>query len=55
MAFEVDDLDTAMTALAARGVVLEDGIHQDGEAQWATFYDTEGNLSELVRFLGEPV
>jgi catechol 2,3-dioxygenase-like lactoylglutathione lyase family enzyme len=55
MAFEVDDLDTAMAALAARGVVFEDGIHQDGEAQWATFYDTEGNLLELVQFLGEPV
>lgn len=49
-AFGVDDLDVVMSALTARGVVFESGVHQDGEARWTAFHDSEGNLLELVQF-----
>ena len=48
-AFEVDDMDAAMAALAARGVVFGD-VHKDGEARWTAFHDSEGNLLELIQF-----
>ena len=48
VAFEVDDIDAIMSALTARGVVFEGGVHQDGDARWTAFHDSEGNLLELV-------
>ena len=50
VAFGVDDLDAAMPVLTARGVVFESGVHQDGDARWTAFHDSEGNLLELVQF-----
>jgi catechol 2,3-dioxygenase-like lactoylglutathione lyase family enzyme len=52
VAFEVDDIDAAMSALVARGVVFEGGVHQDGEARWTAFHDSEDNLLELIQFAG---
>jgi len=34
VAFEVDDIDAAMAALTARGVVFEGGVRGDGETRW---------------------
>ena len=51
VAFEVDDLEADMAALAARGVVFEGGVRQDGEARWTAFRDSEGNELELIQFV----
>jgi catechol 2,3-dioxygenase-like lactoylglutathione lyase family enzyme len=50
VAFGVDDLDAVMSALTERGVLFEGGVHQDGDARWTAFHDSEGNLLELVQF-----
>ncbi len=50
IAFEVDDLDAAMAALKERGVVFE-GVHQEKESRWIKFYDSEGNVLELIQFV----
>jgi len=52
VAFEVDDVDAAMSALTARGVVFDDGVRHDNQARWTAFNDTEGNRLELVQFDG---
>ncbi len=50
VAFGVDDLDAVVSALTARGVLFEGGVHRDGDARWTAFHDSEGNLLELVQF-----
>ena len=50
VAFGVDDISAVMSVLTARGVVFEGGVHQDGDARWTAFHDSEGNLLELVQF-----
>jgi catechol 2,3-dioxygenase-like lactoylglutathione lyase family enzyme len=50
VAFEVDDLDAAMAMLKERGVVFE-GVHQEKEACWTKFSDSEGNMLELIQFV----
>ena len=50
IAFEVDDLDLAMTMLKERGVAFED-VRQDKEARWTAFRDSEGNRLELIQFV----
>lgn len=52
VAFEVDDIDAAMAALTARGVVFEGGVRQDEQTHWTAFRDSEGNLLELIQFTG---
>jgi len=50
VAFEVDDLDTAMAMLKERGVAFE-GVHQEKESCWIKFCDSEGNVLELIQFV----
>ena len=52
VAFEVDEIDRVMSALVTRGVVFEEGVHQDGQARWTAFHDSEDNLLELIQLAG---
>ncbi len=50
VAFEVGEIDRVMSALVAHGVVFEGGVHQDGQARWVVFHDSEDNQLELIEF-----
>ena len=50
-AFEVDDLNAAMATLTAHGVSFDGAVHEESEARWASFHDSEGNLLELIQFI----
>jgi predicted enzyme related to lactoylglutathione lyase len=50
-AFEVDDLEAAMAELSARGVRFDGNAHEECEARWVSFHDSEGNRLELIQFV----
>ncbi len=54
VAFEVEDLDTAVAELQAQGVELPWGVEQDSDSRWVMFYDPTGNLVELAETVKAP-
>lgn len=50
LAFEVTDLDEAVTRLRQHAVELPWGVEQRETTRWVMFYDPAGNLIELVEF-----
>ncbi len=50
LAFAVEDLDSAISQLAASGIDLPWGVEEDKNSRWVMFYDPGGNLIELAQF-----
>jgi len=50
LALGVDDLDAALERLHAHQVSTPWGVEGDGHSRWVMFYDSGGNLIELVQF-----
>jgi catechol-2,3-dioxygenase len=50
LALRVDSLDAALERLHAYQIAIPWGIETDGHSRWVMFYDTGGNLIELVQF-----
>ncbi len=51
LAFEVDDLETAIKTLKSNNVALPWGVEERSGSRWVKFYDPAGNLIEIVQFL----
>ncbi|MBU7018641.1 MAG: VOC family protein [Theionarchaea archaeon] len=50
IAFTVDDLDSAVERLRAHHVTLPWEVSEGTDSRWIKFYDSAGNLIELVQF-----
>jgi CreA protein len=49
--FRVDDLDSARTALEARGVRFEEHVGEvEGFARFASFRDPDGNAMQIIEY-----
>jgi catechol 2,3-dioxygenase-like lactoylglutathione lyase family enzyme len=51
LAFEVEDLETAIKTLESNSVALPWGVEERSGSRWVKFYDPAGNLIEIVQFL----
>jgi len=51
LAFEVDDLETAIQRLISHHVALPWGVEERSDSRWVKFYDPASNLIEIVQFL----
>lgn len=51
--FRVDDLDGARAALEARGAEFEEHVGEvEGFARFASFHDPDGNVVQIIEYVG---